>query len=229
VAEPVLSNRQNLDAALNVLAAARNAGVKRVLFASSSAVYGDSEVLPKREDLPCRPLSPYALQKHAAESYARLFRQLYGLDTVSLRYFNVFGPRQSFDSPYSGVIARFCTTLLAGRAPTIYGDGGQSRDFVGVANVVSANLLAAEAPAEKVAGRAFNVAGGRSVTLLELVEELNRLTGQALQPHFEPARAGDVRTSLADISALQEATGFQVLVPWQEGLRQTLDFYRAQS
>ena len=226
VAEPVKSNEQNLDTALKLLVAARDAKVKRFMFASSSAIYGDSFVSPKREDLPPKPLSPYGLQKYAAETYARQFHQLYGLDTVSLRYFNVFGPRQSFNSPYSGVIAKFCTTLLKGERPKIFGDGLQSRDFIYVANVVAANLLAAEAPPERVAGQVFNVAGGQNITLLDLVAELNRLTEQSLQPDFEPARAGDVRHSLADISALRQATGYHVSVPWQEGLRQTLEFYR---
>ena len=175
---------------------------------------------------PPNPLSPYALQKYAAETYARQFHALYGLETVSLRYFNVFGPRQSFNSPYSGVIARFCTGMLQGEAPAIFGDGLQSRDFIAVANVAAANLLAAEAPALRVAGRVFNVAGGQSITLLDLVAELNRLTGQALTPSFAPPRTGDVRASQADIAALQQATGYRVTVPWQEGLRQTLEFYR---
>ena len=226
VAEPVKSNEQNLEAALQLLVAARDAKVKRFLFASSSAVYGDSPVLPKREDMAPNPLSPYGLQKYTAETYARLFAQLYGLPTVSFRYFNVFGPRQSFNSPYSGVIARFCTTMLAQQTPAVFGDGLQSRDFVYVANVVEANLRAAEAPAERVSGRVFNVAGGQSITLLDLVAELNRLTGLSLEPRFEPARAGDVRASQADIAALQAATGYAVQVSWPEGLRHTLDFYR---
>lgn len=227
VAEPVKSNEQNLEAALKLMVIARDAKVKRFLFASSSAIYGDSPVSPKREDMAPNPLSPYGLQKYTAETYGRQFHQLYGLETVSLRYFNVFGPRQSFNSPYSGVIARFCTMMLKGERPKIFGDGLQSRDFIYVANVVAANLLAAEAPAERVAGRFFNVAGGQSITLLNLVAELNCLTQQSLQPHFEAARAGDVRISTADITAFQQATGYRVTVPWQEGLRHTLDFYRA--
>ena len=145
---------------------------------------------------------------------------------MSLRYFNVFGPRQSFDSPYSGVIAKFCTMLLKGERPKIFGDGLQSRDFIYIANVVAANLLAAETPSERVAGKVLNVASGQSITLLDLIAELNRLTGQTLQPHFEPSRTGDVRHSLADITALQQATGYRVSVPWQEGLKHTLGFYR---
>jgi nucleoside-diphosphate-sugar epimerase len=226
VAEPMKSNEQNLVTALKLLVAARDAKVKRFMFASSSAIYGDSLVSPKHEDLPPKPLSPYGLQKYTAETYARQFHQLYGFETVSLRYFNVFGPRQSFNSPYSGVIARFCTMMLRGERPKVFGDGLQSRDFIYVANVVAANLLAAEAPAERVAGQVFNVAGGQNITLLDLVAELNRLTNQSLQPEFEPARTGDVRHSLADIGAFRQATGYHVRVPWQEGLRHTLDFYR---
>jgi UDP-glucose 4-epimerase len=209
---------------LRLLVLARDAGVKRFMFASSSSVYGDAAVASKHEALPPAPLSPYALQKYTAETYCRLFHRLYGLPTVSLRYFNVFGPRQAFNSPYSGVIAKFCTGMLAGRAPVIYGDGLQARDFTFIENVVRANLLAAETP--DVAGKVFNIAGGQSITLLQLVAELNRLTGQALHPQFEPMRVGDVRSSLADISAAQRELRFQCSVSWQEGLKRTLDFYR---
>ena len=227
VAEPIKSNVENLDAALQMLVLARDAGVKRFLFASSSAIYGDSPAASKHEQLPPNPLSPYALQKYGAEKYGQLFHQLYGLTTVALRYFNVFGPRQSFDSPYSGVIAKFCTIMLAGKQPLIYGDGLQSRDFTYIDNVVAANLAAADAPAEKVAGRVFNIAGGQSISLLQLVAELNRLTKQSLQPRFELPRSGDVKTSQADVSAAQRALGYQSRVTWQEGLERTLDFYRA--
>lgn len=229
VAQPWETNVQNLDAALGLLIAAKDAGVKRFMFASSSAVYGDSEVSPKHEQLPPDPLSPYALQKYAAEKYGQLFYRLYGLETVGLRYFNIFGPRQSFNSPYSGVIAKFCTIMLQGKAPKIYGDGLQSRDFTYIDNVVSANILAAEAPSEKVAGKVFNVAGGKSITLLQLVDELNRLTQQQLKAQLEPARAGDVRASLAAIEAARAGLGYEVKATWQEGLRHTLDFYRQQS
>ncbi len=228
VAEPLASNRLNLDATLRLLVLARDLGVKRFFFASSSAIYGDSEILPKREDLPPQPLSPYALQKCAAEKYAQLFHSLYGLTTVCFRYFNIFGPKQSFNSPYSGVIARFCTAMLKGEQPVIFGDGHQTRDFTYVTNVVQANLLAAEASEVKVAGRVFNVACGQSISLLQLVEEINRLTGQTLAPRFEPARRGDVRHSAADIKALQDALGYKVQTAWQEGLRLTLEFYRQQ-
>ena len=226
VAEPLKSNMQNLDAALQMLVLAREAGVKRFLFASSSAIYGDTDVAAKHEQLPPNPLSPYALQKYAAEKYGQLFHRLYELPTVSLRYFNVFGQRQAFDSPYSGVIAKFCTGMLAGKAPLIYGDGQQSRDFTYIENVVRANLLAVEAPAEKVAGRVFNIAGGQSISLLQLVAELNRLTGQSLKPVFEPPRVGDVKSSLADVTAAREALGYQSTVSWEDGLQRTLEFYK---
>jgi len=225
VAKPIETNTQNLDATLRLLVLARDAGVKRFIFASSSSIYGDAEVEAKHEQLPPMPLSPYALQKYGAEKYGQLFHKLYGLPTVSLRYFNVFGPRQAFNSPYSGVIAKFCTGMLAGQAPVIYGDGRQSRDFTYIENVVQANLLAAEA--RNAVGKVFNIAGGQSISLLQLVEELNRLTGQSLKSQFEPTRVGDVHSSLADISAAQRDLGYQFKVSWQEGLRRTLDFYRA--
>jgi UDP-glucose 4-epimerase len=226
VEQPLETNEINLDGTLKVLLAARDAKVKRFIFASSSAIYGDSSEALKNEQLPPNPLSPYALQKYAAEKYAQQFHTLYEFETVSLRYFNVFGPRQSFDSPYSGVIAKFCTSLLRGEAPVIFGDGQQSRDFTFVSNAVTANLLAAEAPAARVAGKVFNVAAGESISLLQLVAELNRQTRQQLQPRFEPPRAGDVRFSRADISAATAALGYKVEVSWTDGLARTLDFYR---
>jgi UDP-glucose 4-epimerase len=225
VAQPVGTHRINLTATLELLAAAKTAGVKRFVFASSSAIYGDSPAPRKRETDPPLPLSPYALQKYAGERYAQLFHAAHGLETVSLRYFNVFGPRQSFNSPYSGVIARFCTAALAGQPVTIFGDGQQTRDFVYVDNVVAANLLVAEAPAAAVAGRYFNIAGGESISLLQLVEELARQVGSRVAPHFADARAGDVRHSSADLAAAR-AIGFDPKVTWQEGLARTLDFYR---
>lgn len=229
VAQPLESHRDNLTGTLEVLAAARDAGVKRLVFASSSAIYGDSEAPRKQECQPPSPLTPYALQKYAAERYGQLFHSLYGLETVSLRYFNVFGPRQAFDSPYSGAIAKFCTAFLAGERPRVFGDGLQSRDFVAVADVVAANLAAAERPAERVAGRVFNIGTGSSVTLLDLIAELQRLTGRKLEPQFEPARPGDVRFSCADVSAEERDLGFRATVPWQAGLATTLEFYRAQT
>jgi len=226
VAQPLASNSHNLDGTLVMLAAARDAGVKRFLFASSSAIYGGLDAPVKHEGLPPCPLSPYALQKYAGEKYCQLFHELYGLETVALRYFNIFGPRQAGDSPYSGVIAKFCTAMLQGRRPTIFGDGQQSRDFAYVANAVEANLLAAEAPADKVGGRFFNVACGQSLNLLQLVASLNRLTGQELAPELAPARAGDVRSSQADLTAARSALGYTVKVNWEDGLARTLDFYR---
>lgn len=227
VEHPVETNDQNLSATLGLLVAAREAGVRRFVFASSSAVYGDGPERVKHEALAPLPLSPYALQKYASERYGQLFHALHGFETVGLRYFNVFGPRQVYDSPYSGVIARFCTAFLAGERPTVFGDGLQSRDFISVADVVRANMASAMAPAAQVAGRVFNIAGGRSVSLLDLVSSLNELTGRRLEPVFAPARAGDVRHSKADVSAAQAAMGFTAAVPLREGLRLTLDWYGA--
>jgi UDP-glucose 4-epimerase len=226
VEKPLETNEENLNATLGLLAAARDAGVKRFVFASSSAIYGDSDKDSKREDDPVKPQSPYALQKYAGERYAQMFHTLYGLETVSLRYFNIFGPRQSFNSPYSGVIAKFCVSVLEGKQPTIFGDGLQSRDFTPVANVVRANLLAVERPAEQVAGGVFNVGLGASVTLLQLLADLNKLTGQDLQPIFQPERKADVRSSKANIDAAKQRLGYTVVAPWERGLEETLDFYR---
>lgn len=226
IEHPIESNSHNLDGTLQLLEAARDAGVERFLFASSSAIYGESPVAIKREDLPPAPLSPYALQKYAAERYAQLFHHLYGLNTVCLRYFNVFGPRQSHDSPYSGVVARFCQAFLGDRSPTIFGDGLQSRDFTYIDNVVEANLLAVQAPVEAVAGRVFNVAGGTSISLLDIIRVLNRLTGRNLHPIFMPERVGDIRHSHADIGAAQAAFGYRPRIDWGEGLERTLAWYR---
>ncbi len=229
VKQPIESNNQNLVATLNLLTVARDSGVRRLLFASSSSVYGNSDSPRKHEELPVGPLSPYALQKYAAERYCQLFFSLYGLETVALRYFNVFGPRQAFNSPYSGVIAKFCTSMLRGERPIIFGDGLQSRDFTFIENVVAANLKAAEAPAEKVAGQVFNAAAGDNITLLRLVDDLNGLTGQSLEPVFESPRVGDIRSSCASIEKAQKAFGYTVKTEWAEGLRRTLKFYREES
>ena len=226
VAQPIESHDHTLNGSLKVLVAARDAGVKRLVFASSSSIYGDSDAPSKHESLPPNPLSPYALQKYGSEKYCQLFHRLYGLETVALRYFNVFGPRQAFDSPYSGVIAKYCTAMLKGERPLVFGDGTQARDFTFVQNAVSANLLAAEAPAEKAAGRVFNTAAGDSISLLDLIAELNALTNQSLDPVFQEPRVGDVKNSRADISAAREALGYEVLVNWKEGVARTLDFYR---
>lgn len=226
VEQPVESNQHNIDGTLNLLVAARDAGVKRFLFASSSSIYGDQDAPVKSENLAPSPLSPYALQKYAGERYCQLFHKLYGLPTVALRYFNVFGPRQAFNSPYSGVIAKFCTSFINGETPQIFGDGLQSRDFTFIENVVAANLAAAEAPAEKVGGGVFNIALGDSVTLLDLVRDLGTVSGRPLEPVFHPARAGDVKHSKADISAAKAAFGFEPKVGWLDGLRKTYAWYQ---
>src|SRR5207248_1848592 len=190
VNDPVTSNRANIDATLNVLVAARDAGVKRLVYAGSSSAYGNTPTLPKREDMPANPLSPYALQKLVAEQYCQMFTELYGFETVTIRYFNVFGPRQDPGSPYSGVISLFSTALLEGRQPVIYGDGEQTRDFTYVTNVVDGVLRACEAP--KAAGEVINVACGTRISLNELVRVMNGIVGTALQPIYKEARAGDV-------------------------------------
>jgi UDP-glucose 4-epimerase len=209
---------------LAVLDAARRAGVRRVVYAGSSAAYGDQPTSSKREsDLPA-PISPYAVAKLGGEYYCQAFTATYGLETVTLRYFNIFGPRQDPDSPYSAVIPLFIRAMLSGKQPVIYGDGGQSRDFAFVANVVRANLLAADAP--NVAGRVFNVANGRSTDLLTLIESLNRLLGTNVQPQFAPPRAGDVRESLADITQARKLLGYEPEVDFEEGLRRSIEYYR---
>jgi nucleoside-diphosphate-sugar epimerase len=227
VEQPVESNAVNLDATLIWLAAAREARVERFVFASSSAVYGDQDAAVKTEDLPPRPMSPYALQKYGAERYCQLFHELYGLPTVALRYFNVFGPRQRFDSPYAGVIARFGAAMLAGRAPRVFGDGLQSRDFTYVENAVHANLLAARRPAEAVAGRVFNVGCGESVTLLDVIGELRSRTGCTAACEFSPGRAGDVRHSKAGLESAQAVLHYRPKVAWRDGLERTLQWLGA--
>lgn len=227
IQEPLRSHQDNLTGTLTILEVARDIGVERVVFASSSAIYGEQKVEPKDESLEAHPITPYGLQKYAGERYGQMFTEFHDLDTVSLRYFNVFGPRQSFDSPYSGVIARFCDAALREETPIVFGDGLQTRDFTYVDNVVHANIAAAQAPAEKVRGRVFNAATGGSVTLLDILETLGELTGRRIQPEFRPERAGDIRSSKADIRRAQEAFGIRTLVDWREGLRRTLDFYRS--
>ncbi len=226
IQDPVTSHRINAEGTLNVLLAARDAGVKRVVYASSSSVYGDTPSLPKREDMIPHPMSPYAVQKLAAEQYMHVFHHVYSLETVSLRYFNVFGPFQDPASMYSGVLARFTGMMLRGETPTIDGDGSQSRDFSYIANSVSANLLACTAPAEKVSGKAFNIATGRRVTVNETVKMLRELTGYDGEILYGPARAGDVKHSLADISRAREAMGYEPLVQFQQGLTETVRWYR---
>jgi UDP-glucose 4-epimerase len=227
VKDPVTSNRANIDASLNILVAAREAGVKRLVYAGSSSAYGDTPTLPKREDMPTNPLSPYALQKLVAEQYCQLFTKLYGFETVTIRYFNVFGPRQDPGSPYSGVISLFSTALLEGRQPIIYGDGEQTRDFTYVANVVDGVLRACEAP--NAAGEVINVATGGRISLNELLRVMNRICGTSEKPIYRDLRAGDVRDSQADISKAKSLLGYTPLVNLEDGLRQTLDWCRAES
>ncbi len=224
VNDPRTTNAVNVEGTLNVLLAAREVGVRRVVVASSSSVYGDTPTLPKVETMPPTPRSPYAISKLAAEQYTCTFAPLYGLETVALRYFNVFGPRQDPTSQYSGVIALFCTAALQGRPYTLQGDGLQSRDFTYVENVVQANLLAASAP--DVSGQAFNVACGERITLLDLIATLNQLVGRELPIEHSPARAGDVRHSLADIGKARNLLGYAPVVDVAEGLARTLAWYR---
>jgi nucleoside-diphosphate-sugar epimerase len=226
VADPVGTNLNCVDATLNVLVAAREAGVRRVVYAGSSSAYGDAPTMPKHEGVTPDPISPYAVAKLAGEHYMRSFWRVYGLETVVLRYFNVFGPYQDPTSHYSGVLAIFCRKMLAGEQPTIYGDGEQSRDFTYIENVVSANLLAAEAPAEKVAGCMMNAATGARITLNDTFRLLCGLTGYRGAPAYEPARAGDIRDSLADIRLAGELMGYTPLVDFEEGLRRTVEWYR---
>jgi nucleoside-diphosphate-sugar epimerase len=225
VKDPITSNRANVDATLNVLVAARDAGVRRLVFAGSSSAYGNTLTSPKHEDMPTNPLSPYALQKVVGEQYLQMFTSLYGLETVTIRYFNVFGPRQDPSSPYSGVVSLFATALLENRAPTIYGDGEQSRDFTYVANVVDGVLRACEATG--ASGRVINVATGTSISLNSLFEAMRRLIGASVTPvHAEP-RKGDVRDSLADLRLAREILGYKPIVPFEEGLRLTVEWYRS--
>ncbi len=225
VQDPITSNRANIDASLNILVAARDAGVKRLVYAGSSSAYGDTPTLPKREDMPTNPLSPYALQKLVAEQYCQLFTRLYGLETVTIRYFNVFGPRQDPGSPYSGVISLFATALLEGRQPVIYGDGEQTRDFTYVANVVDGVLRACEAPT--ASGEVINVATGGRISLNELLRTMNRIVNSSITATYADGRAGDVRDSQADISKARAVLGYEPLVQLEEGLRHTLEWCRS--
>ena len=225
VADPITSNRANIDATLNVLVAARDAGVRRVIYAGSSSAYGDTPTLPKHEAMPTQPLSPYALQKLVGEQYLQLFTSLYGLETVTIRYFNVFGPRQDPSSPYSGVISLFTSALLEGRRPTICGDGEQTRDFTYVANVVDGVLRACRADAS---GQVVNVATGGRVSINQLCQTLSELIGVNISPEYAPARPGDVLHSQADISRARQLLGYEPLVSFREGLQRTVDWYRAE-
>jgi UDP-glucose 4-epimerase len=229
VKDPLESNRANLDATINLLVAARDAKVKRVIYAASSSAYGDTPTLPKREDMPPNPISPYAVAKLAGEYYMNSFWRCYGLETVSLRYFNIFGPRQDPSSPYSGVLAKFITQMLRGEQPTIYGDGQQSRDFTYVENAVNANLLACSAPASNVAGRMFNVATGSRIDLNETFCVLKKLIGYSGEVKYGPERAGDVKHSLADLSLANKHLHYHPSVNFEDGLRRTIEWYRSES
>jgi len=226
VADPVATNECCVNATLNVLVAAKEAGVRRVVYAGSSSAYGDTPTLPKVEEMLPNPISPYAVAKLAGEQYLRAFTRVYGLETVTLRYFNVFGPYQDPTSHYSGVLAIFCRKMLAGEQPTIYGDGEHSRDFTFIDNVVHANLLAAAAPAEKVSGRMMNTATGARITLNETFALLRGLTGYCGVPAYAPGRSGDIKDSLADIRLAGELLGYKPIVDFKEGLRKTVEWYR---
>ncbi len=225
VEHPLDTNAACVTGTVTLLDAARRAGVRRVVYAASSSAYGDQPFSSKREnDLP-DPISPYGAAKLAAEFYCKAFAATYGLETVAIRYFNVFGPRQDPGSPYSAVIPLFITAMLAGRQPVVYGDGGQSRDFTFVANVVHANLLAADAP--QVSGRVINAANGKSITLLELIEALNKYLGTSIKPRHDPPRAGDIRESMADITLARTLLGYEPVVDFFAGLQQSIDYYRS--
>jgi nucleoside-diphosphate-sugar epimerase len=224
VEDPITSNRANIDSTLNVLVAARDARVKRVVYAGSSSAYGNTPTLPKHEGMPTNPLSPYALQKLVGEQYMQMFTSLYGLETVTIRYFNVFGPRQDPSSPYSGVISVFAKALLENKAPTIYGDGEQTRDFTYVANVVDGVLRAVKAPG--AAGQVVNVATGSSISLNRLFASMREMLGSRVDVAYGPLRNGDVKDSLADITRARALLGYEPLVPFETGLKKTIDWYR---
>jgi nucleoside-diphosphate-sugar epimerase len=223
--DPIETNRINIDGTLNVLIAARDAKVKRFVLAASSSAYGETPTLPKTEAMVPQPISPYGVTKYVGELYAQTFGRCYGLENVSLRYFNVFGPRQDPGSPYSGVLAKFCSAFLEETQPVIFGDGEQTRDFTYVENAVNANLLACEAP--NVSGKVFNVGIGGRFSLNETVALLNKISGQSLEAKHEAARDGDIRDSQADISQIREFLGYEPQVGFEEGLRRTFEWYRA--
>jgi nucleoside-diphosphate-sugar epimerase len=225
VEDPVTSNRANIDASLNLLVAARDAKVRRVVYAGSSSAYGDTPTLPKVETMPTAPLSPYALQKLVAEQYCQMFTRLYGLETVTIRYFNVFGPRQDPSSPYSGVISLLISALCENRRPTIYGDGEQTRDFTYVANVVDGALRACDAP--QASGEVINVATGGRISLNHLFRTVSELVDANVEPIYGPGRAGDVRDSQADIGKARRLLGYEPIVSFEQGLDNTVSWYRA--
>jgi nucleoside-diphosphate-sugar epimerase len=224
--DPVGGNRANVDGTVNLLVAARDAKVKRVVYAASSSVYGDTPTLPKHEAMTPDPISPYAVAKLAGEHYMISFYRCFGLETVALRYFNVFGPRQDPSSPYSGVLAKFITQMLRAEAPTIFGNGEQSRDFTYIDNTVEANLLACHAPAAQAAGKVFNIATGRRITLNETFRALQTLTSYSGPAQYGAERGGDIKHSLADISRAEQSLGYRPTVDFEEGLRRTVEWYR---
>jgi UDP-glucose 4-epimerase len=228
VLDPLGSNRANVDGTLNVLVAARDAKVKRIVYAASSSAYGDTPTLPKHEAMIPNPISPYAVAKLASELYMVSFYRCYGLETVCLRYFNIFGPRQDPSSEYSGVLAKFSMQMLRGEQPTIFGDGETSRDFTYIDNAVSANLLACSAPAAECAGRVFNCATGQRTTLNQTFQALKQLTGYKGSVKYGPERSGDIKHSLADITQAQKHLGYKVLVNFEDGLRRTVEWYKSQ-
>jgi len=224
VKDPLETNRINVEGTLNVLVAARDNKVKRVAFAASSSAYGETPTLPKTEGMQPQPISPYGVSKYVGELYAHAFGRCYGLENVSLRYFNIFGPRQDPDSPYSGVLSRFATAFLEEQPPVIYGDGEQTRDFTFVDNAVQANLLACEAPG--VSGGVFNVGTGGRVSLNQTLELLRRITGKRLEAKYDPPREGDIRDSQADIGKARELLGYEPTVQFEEGLERTFAWYQ---
>jgi UDP-glucose 4-epimerase len=228
VLDPLGSNRANVDGTVHLLIAARDAKVKRVVYAASSSAYGDTPTLPKHEAMLPNPNSPYAVAKLAGEYYMTSFYRCYGLETVSLRYFNIFGPRQDPTSPYSGVLAKFITQMLNGEQPTIFGDGAQSRDFTYIQNAVDANLLAMKAPASQAAGQMFNVATGKRADLNQAFRLLKKITGYTGDVKYASERSGDVKHSLADLSRTEKHLGYKPTVDFEEGLRRTVDWYREQ-
>jgi len=228
VLDPLGSNRANVDGTVHLLIAARDAKVKRVVYAASSSAYGDTPTLPKHEGMLPSPISPYAVAKLTGEYYMRSFYRCYGLETVSLRYFNIFGPRQDPTSPYSGVLAKFITQMLNGEQPVIFGDGTQSRDFTYIDNAVHANLLAAQAAAPEVAGQVFNVATAERADLNETFQLLKKITGYSGNVKYGPERAGDVRHSLADLTLAENRLGYKPKVYFEEGLRRTVEWYRTE-
>jgi UDP-N-acetylglucosamine/UDP-N-acetyl-alpha-D-glucosaminouronate 4-epimerase len=224
VKDPMETNRINVEGTLNVLVAARDNKVKRVVFAASSSAYGETPTLPKTEAMQPQPISPYGVSKYAGELYAQTFGRCYGLENVSVRYFNIFGPRQDSDSPYSGVLSRFATAFLVEEPPIVYGDGEQTRDFTYVDNAVQANLLACEAPS--AAGGVFNIGTGGRISLNQTLEYFRRISGKKLEARYEPPREGDIRDSQADIAKAREVLGYEPTVGFEEGLERTFEWYR---